>query len=109
LNRITKSVVYVAKIPICHTLHKYIRAKYGLKFRLVECSEFLDDFRILRANFKNDRDVSKILSGSFKVGVRESRKVIYRSFVNGKLTNKYLTPRPNLVISFLRDDQVFEF
>ena len=64
--------------------------------------------RILRAIFKNECDVSKIAGGSFKIGLRECRKVGYKHFSRGKLINKFFTPRPNLVMSFLRDDQVFD-
>ena len=72
-------------------------------------NDFLDDFKVLRAYFKNEKNYSKIHDDTFKISVRKSRLVKYKTFKNGKLVTKYLEPNPFFVFSFIRNDKVLNF
>jgi len=104
LRSVTQRVTYSAKVQISRELFQFLQRKYSLAFRAKECDDFLDDFRVLRGNFKNKTDFSKV--DSFKVALRNSRKVMYQSVSDGKLQKHYLSPLPYVFITFFRDDLV---
>ena len=93
-----------AKIHLSKTQYEFISTQYKLGFRLKKVEEFLNHFRIIRANYSTPRDYSKILDGSFKVATRKSRLVAYNSIENGKLKTNYIRPPPYMVIAFTRLD-----
>ena len=55
--------------------------------------EVLDDFRIIRADFKNLTDYSKIHQDSFKMSIRETRPKRFGTLRDGKIIVKYKYPQ----------------
>lgn len=106
LRSIKRRVYFQAKIHISIDMYSYLKSKYQLLFKLKNVEQFLDDFRILRAYFKNESDVSKIADESFKISVRKSRKIEYKRFKNGILISNFLQPDPYFIFSFIRNDKV---
>lgn len=109
LRSITKRVCYVAKIPISKSLFEFLSNKYKIRYRYSCCSEFLDDYRILRAYFKSKTNVSKIEDGSFKLGLRRGHKVYYKTYRNGKEIKHSIESQPYLAINFFRNDRVITY
>jgi hypothetical protein len=107
LRSVTRRVTCSAKINISNELFLYLSNEYGFKFTLQQNERFLDDFRIIRANFINKTDYSKVECLGF--AIRKSREVIYKSFKDGRLESKYLSPLPYLTIGFLRNDKKMRF
>jgi hypothetical protein len=103
LRSITRDVTCQAKISISRELFSYLQVKYGLKFKLQPNEQFVDDMRLVRANFKNERDYAKAECLTF--ALRKSRHVEYKSFKNEKLEIKLLSPLPYLSIRFFRNDK----
>lgn len=77
--------------------------KYKLRYRYAECGEFLDDYRILRAYFKNKTNVLKIENGSFKLALRRGHKVYYKIYTNGNEATNVIQSQPYLAMTFLGD------
>lgn len=109
LRSITKRVCYVAKIPLSKSLFEFLANKYKLSYRYSCCSDFLDDFKILRAYFKGQTNVSKIEDGSFKLGLRRGHKVYYKTYRNGKEIKHSIESQPYLAINFFRNDRVISY
>ena len=106
MSSITRRVDFSADVEISHVLFAHLKRKFNLKFTLQANEEFLDEFSIIRANFKTESDYSKIHQDSFKISVRERRKVPYKSFRNGKQIIRYFNPTPKFCLAFKRNDQV---
>jgi len=87
-------------------LFEHLKRKFNLKFSLQANKEFLDEFSIIRANFKNEKDYLKIHQDPFKISVRERRKVPYKSFRNGIQILRYFNPTPQFCLAFKRNEQV---
>jgi uncharacterized protein YlxP (DUF503 family) len=104
LRSAIKDVSYKAKIQISKKLLDHLKRKYNLNFAFKESIDLLDDFRIIRANFTNPRNYCK--ATNFKVALRRSRDIEYKSFSDGQLVTNILSPLPFFVISFVRDDLV---
>jgi hypothetical protein len=104
LRSVTKDVCYSAKVEISNNFFNFLQSKYGLSFAFKENEALLDDFRIVRANFKNKNNYSKAMY--IKVALRRPRSVEYKSFSDGKLESTFLSPLPCFCISFFRDDKV---
>lgn len=81
----------------------FLATKYKLCYRYAKCGEFLDDFRILRAYFKNKTNVSKIENGSFKLALRPDHKVYYKTYTNVNESQPYLA------MTFFRNDRMISF
>jgi hypothetical protein len=96
-----------AKIQISTQLFNFLKSNYGLRFGLAPCPDFLDELRIIRAHFLNEREYAR--AAHFKFAVRKSRRVLFNSFKNGKLCSKFFFPSPYIVVHFFRDDQKVEF
>lgn len=103
LRSITRNVACSSKIPISNQLYSFLKCEYKLKFSLMLNEKLIDDFRIVRANFKNRTDYSK--AECLRFALRKSRDVEYRSFKDGKLETTFLSPLPYLTISFVRNDK----
>lgn len=99
---------YHAKVVISNELYLYLIQEYGLKYSQQINESFMDNFHILRAFFKNVQNYSKILEGTFKVGVRKGREAVYKTFYEGKLVNNTISPRPIVCFSFFREDIVVD-
>lgn len=69
-----------------------------------EC--FLNEFKIVRAHFKNETDYSKIHENSFKFTVRQRRDDSHNYFNKGKLVQKFFNRGPKFCLCFKRNDQV---
>jgi hypothetical protein len=95
------------KIQISTQLHNFLKSRYGLRFGLAPCPDFLDDLRIIRAHFLNEREYAR--AAHFKFAIRKSRRVVYHSIKNGKLTSKYFTASPYFVVHFFRVDKKIQF
>jgi hypothetical protein len=104
LRSSVKDISYKAKIQISFKLFDFLQREYGLGFALKENDSILDDFRILRANFKNPRNYCK--ATHFRVALRRSREIEYKSFSEGQLVTNSLSPLPFFAICFEREDLV---
>lgn len=94
----TRRVNFTAKIQISSRIFSSLKNKYGLKFSLTSCDDLMDDLRVVRAHFVNERDYARV--SRFKCAIRNSRKVPYGSFKNGKLVNSTFSPSPYFVLNF---------
>jgi hypothetical protein len=97
-------VEVTAKITISAQLYAFLKSKYALRYTLLACDALLDDFRVIRANFFNERDYARAVA--FEFAIRNSRPVSYSSFKKGKLVHRSFTPNPYFVIRFSRDPQI---
>lgn len=99
-----RRVYYQAKIQLTSSQADVLKRAYNLGYRLKESSHFMDDFRVIRANFATFYHYSKIKEDSFKIAIRNSRVVNYNCHGNGQLKTKSIHPPPYMVIAFKRSD-----
>jgi hypothetical protein len=102
----TQRVFYTAKVQISFAAFSQLKKHFGLAFKTRQCPEFLDEFRIVRAFFQNRTDLSKIIDGSFRVALRNSRVLKYKVFKKGELVERSIQPLPYIYFSFMRMDKV---
>jgi hypothetical protein len=100
----TRRPCFTAKIQISAKLFAFLRSEYGLNYRLAPNDSFLDDFRIVRAHFVNNRDYAR--ADHFKFAIRKSRQITYGSFRNGRLHHRQFSPSPYFVVNFFRNNQI---
>ena len=102
----TRRASCTVKIQISVQLFDFLKSQYGMRFTLEPHAEMMDDMRIVRAQFVNERDYARGVQ--FKFAIRNSRAVVYRSFKEGELVTRELQPSPYFVINFFRDEKVLD-
>ena len=95
-------VGFQAKLKLTLSQSVELKRVYIIGNKLENNPDFLDDFRIVRANFTTYTHYSKIKEDSFKVAIRNSRKVFYNCRGQNGLVSKSFQPPPYMVISFKR-------
>lgn len=96
-------VAYQAKIPLTILQAEELKRSFNLGYRLINCSLFMEEFRIVRATFSTYDHFCKIKEDSFKVAIRNSRAVYYYSRGRDELKTKSIQPPPYMVIAFKRE------
>lgn len=99
-----KRTDYQAKIQLTCIQSDALKRAFGLGYTLKNCSIFMEEFRIIRANFSTFHHFSKIKDDSFKIAIRNSRVVHYNCHGNNELKTKSIQPPPYMVISFKRSE-----
>lgn len=105
----TQRVFFTAKVQISFNVFSKLKQHFNLEFKTKLCPEFLDEFHIIRAFIKNKTDVSKIIDDSFRIGLRKSRPVKYKTFKKGLLVDNWIQPQPYIYFSFMRMERVINF
>lgn len=101
----SKNIYYTRKFQISAQFFTFLKNKYQMKFSIAPCIDLMGDMRVVRALFINERDYAR--AAHIKFAIRKSRRVVFKSFKNGKLVERYFYPSPYFVVNFLRDDQKF--
>ena len=104
LSSVNCRVHYSARDRLTEEQACFLKETFGITARPAENADLLDGLRIVRANFHNSLDYSKIQEGSFRIAVKRTRQVSYRTYKNGKLTTKKLRPSSYFLIYFRRQD-----
>jgi hypothetical protein len=99
-----RRVSYQAKIQLTFEQANEIKRAFNLGYKLMNCSDFMDEFRIIRANFTTYDHFSKIKDDSFKVAIRKSRVVYYNCRGPKELNTKTIQPPPYMVIALKRQN-----
>ncbi len=63
-----RRVFYSARTIISEATYQVLKSNYGLKFKYTDCESFLNDYKIIRANFKTMKNVSRC--DNFKIAIR---------------------------------------
>jgi hypothetical protein len=96
-------VEYQAKIQLTNNQAESLKSRFNLRFKLEKNNDFLDEFRIIRANFSTYEHYVKIQDGSFKVSIRKPRLVYYYTHSENELVSKSFQPPSYIVIAFRRE------
>lgn len=109
LSSVNRRIHYSARGQLTEEQSSFLKNIFGVSARPAQNEDLLDRLRIVRANFHNALDYSKIQEGSFRIAVKRTRQVSYRKYENGQLKTIKLRPTSYFLIYFRRQDDKLDF